>query len=150
VYWCRRFVLFHQKPHSKDLGKSDVTAFLNYLVTERHLAASSQSQALNIIVFMYKHVLELEGACGHLVKDRMDITGARWGLERAEAILKLRSLKISGDLPQCSLALIVVFCAIRKLCEDLDRLPRSIWKLTRSGAGFAPETTIPPPWRRCS
>ena len=29
----------------------------------------------------------------------MDITGARWGLARAEAILKLRSLKISGDLP---------------------------------------------------
>jgi hypothetical protein len=28
----------------------------------------------------------------------MDITGARWGLERAEAILKLRSLKVSGDL----------------------------------------------------
>jgi hypothetical protein len=41
----------------------------------------------------------IEGACRHLVKDRMDITGARWGLERAEAILKLRSLKISGDLP---------------------------------------------------
>jgi hypothetical protein len=40
----------------------------------------------------------IEGACRHLVKDRMDITGARWGLERAEAILKLRSLKISGDL----------------------------------------------------
>ena len=34
-----------------------------------------------------------------VVKDRMDITGARWGLNRAEAILKLRSLKISGDLP---------------------------------------------------
>jgi hypothetical protein len=41
----------------------------------------------------------IEGACRHLVKDRMDITGARWGLERAEAVLKLRSLKISGDLP---------------------------------------------------
>ena len=41
----------------------------------------------------------IEGACRHLVKDRMDITGARWGLARAEAILKLRSLKISGDLP---------------------------------------------------
>ena len=40
----------------------------------------------------------IEGACRHLVKDRMDITGARWGLKRAEAILKLRSLKISGDL----------------------------------------------------
>jgi hypothetical protein len=41
----------------------------------------------------------IEGACRHLVKDRMDITGARWGLKQAEAILKLRSLKISGDLP---------------------------------------------------
>ena len=40
----------------------------------------------------------IEGACRHLVKDRMDITGARWGLPRAEAILKLRSLKVSGDL----------------------------------------------------
>jgi hypothetical protein len=40
----------------------------------------------------------IEGACRHLVKDRMDITGARWGLARAEAVLKLRSLKISGDL----------------------------------------------------
>jgi hypothetical protein len=40
----------------------------------------------------------IEGACRHLVKDRMDITGARWGLDRAEAILRLRSLKVSGDL----------------------------------------------------
>jgi hypothetical protein len=40
----------------------------------------------------------IEGACRHLVKDRMDITGARWGFERAEAIPKLRSLKVSGDL----------------------------------------------------
>lgn len=40
----------------------------------------------------------IEGACRHLVKDRMDITGARWGLECAEAILKLRALRSSGDL----------------------------------------------------
>ena len=39
----------------------------------------------------------IEGACRHLVKDRMDITGARWGLEGAEAILKLRALIANGD-----------------------------------------------------
>lgn len=39
----------------------------------------------------------IEGACRHLVKDRMDITGARWGLKGAEAILKLRSLQASRD-----------------------------------------------------
>jgi hypothetical protein len=40
----------------------------------------------------------IEGAARWLVKDRMDITGARWGLEGAEAILKLRALTASGDL----------------------------------------------------
>ena len=39
----------------------------------------------------------IEGACRHLIKDRMDITGARWSLPGAEAILKLRSLQSSGD-----------------------------------------------------
>lgn len=39
----------------------------------------------------------IEGACRHLVQDRMGITGARWGLKGAEAILKLRSLKTSGE-----------------------------------------------------
>jgi hypothetical protein len=39
----------------------------------------------------------IEGACRHLVKDRLDITGARWGPEGAEAVLKLRALINNGD-----------------------------------------------------
>ena len=39
----------------------------------------------------------IEGACRHLINDRLDITGARWGLQCAEAILKLRSINSSGD-----------------------------------------------------
>ena len=39
----------------------------------------------------------IEGACRHLIKDRLDITGARWRLAGAEAILKLRALRSSGD-----------------------------------------------------
>jgi hypothetical protein len=39
----------------------------------------------------------IEGACRHLVKDRMDITGARWGLQSAEAVLKLRALITNND-----------------------------------------------------
>ena len=39
----------------------------------------------------------IEGACRHLINDRLDITGARWSLNGAEALLKLRSLKSSGD-----------------------------------------------------
>src|SRR6185295_18972641 len=39
----------------------------------------------------------IEGACRHLVQDRMGITGARWGLEGAQAILWLRAIAASGD-----------------------------------------------------
>lgn len=40
----------------------------------------------------------VEGACRYLVKDRMDRTGARWSLPGAEAVLRLRALRTSGDL----------------------------------------------------
>ncbi|MCK5818215.1 MAG: ISKra4 family transposase [Psychromonas sp.] len=39
----------------------------------------------------------IEGACRHIINDRLDITGARWSLEGAEAILRLRSLRSSND-----------------------------------------------------
>jgi hypothetical protein len=42
----------------------------------------------------------IEGACRHLVKDRLDLTGARWGLLGAEAILKLRALRSNDDFEQ--------------------------------------------------
>jgi hypothetical protein len=42
----------------------------------------------------------IEGACRHLISDRLDITGARWSLAGAEAVLKLRSLRSSGDFEE--------------------------------------------------
>lgn len=39
----------------------------------------------------------IEGACRHLVKDRMDITGARWSAQGAEAVLKLRAVRTNDD-----------------------------------------------------
>jgi hypothetical protein len=39
----------------------------------------------------------VEGACWHLVEDRMNVTGARWSLKGAEAVLRLRALRSSGD-----------------------------------------------------
>lgn len=42
----------------------------------------------------------IEGACRHLVKDRMDLTGARWRLAGAQAVLRLRALLASGDFQE--------------------------------------------------
>jgi hypothetical protein len=42
----------------------------------------------------------IEGACRHLVNDRMAITGARWRLDRAEAVLRIRALRASHDFDE--------------------------------------------------
>ena len=42
----------------------------------------------------------IEGACRHLIADRLDITGARWGLDGAEAVLTLRAVISNGDFPE--------------------------------------------------
>ncbi len=43
----------------------------------------------------------IEGACRHMVKDRMDLTGARWSLDGAKAVPRLRSLRASGHFDRC-------------------------------------------------
>lgn len=40
----------------------------------------------------------IEGACRHLIQDRMDIAGARWTFHGAEAVIRLRSLRSGGDI----------------------------------------------------
>jgi integron integrase len=57
-YWARRFILFHGRRHPSALGREHVQAFLDSLV-ERQSSASTHSQALNALVFLYRHVLEL-------------------------------------------------------------------------------------------
>lgn len=59
VSWARRFVLFHGKRHPRELGATEVEAFLSALATERHVAASTQNQALAAILFLYQRVLDI-------------------------------------------------------------------------------------------
>jgi integron integrase len=69
VKWGREFILFHGKRHPKDLGEADIAAFLSHLASSRGVAASTQNQALNAIVFLYKHVLGIElGGFGSIEK----------------------------------------------------------------------------------
>lgn len=58
--WIRRFILFHDKRHPKDMGKPEVESFLTHLAVDRHVAASTQNQALNAVLFLYKEVLGIE------------------------------------------------------------------------------------------
>lgn len=60
LLWIKRFIIFNQKRHPKDLGEQKVTDFLTYLAVKRHVTSPTQNLALCAIVFMYKHVFERE------------------------------------------------------------------------------------------
>jgi site-specific recombinase XerD len=55
--WVRQFILHNHKRHPDEMGAEEVTAFLSHLAVERDVAASTQAQALNALVFLYKQVL---------------------------------------------------------------------------------------------
>lgn len=58
--WVKRYILFHGKRHPKDMGKQEIGEFLTHLAVERNVAASTQNQALNALIFLYREVLGLD------------------------------------------------------------------------------------------
>ncbi len=69
IYWAKMFVNFHGRRHPKELGGAEITRFLSYLATERKVSPSTQNQALNAIIFLFKRVLNKEAG---------DLTGIIW------------------------------------------------------------------------
>jgi len=57
VSWIRRFILFHDKRHPEEMGEREIEAFLSDLAVNRKVAASTQNQAFNAILFLYRTVL---------------------------------------------------------------------------------------------
>jgi len=60
IQWIKRFIFFHNKRHPKDMGEKEVRAFLTHLAVNKHVAASTQNQALSAILFLYKRVLGMK------------------------------------------------------------------------------------------
>jgi integron integrase len=59
VQWIRRYINFHGKRHPREMGADELTAFLSDLALRRNVAAATQNQALNAILFLYRDVLKI-------------------------------------------------------------------------------------------
>ena len=69
--WVKRFVRFHGLRHPHELAESEINAFLTHLAVDRHVAASTQNQALAGLLFLYRHVLGRPlGDLGEVVRAR--------------------------------------------------------------------------------
>ena len=58
IMWVKRYIFFHNKRHPKDMKNIELSEFLTHLAVRGKVSASTQNQALNAILFLYKHVLK--------------------------------------------------------------------------------------------
>src|SRR5438045_451515 len=58
--WIKRYIFFHGKRHPREMGAADVGRFLSHLAVHRNVAASTQNQAFNALLFLYREVLHQE------------------------------------------------------------------------------------------
>jgi integron integrase len=58
VAWIRRFILFHRKRHPAEMAEPEINAFVTSLAVDGPVSASTQTQALSALLFLYRHVLE--------------------------------------------------------------------------------------------
>ena len=58
--WIKQYIFFHKLKHPENMRQKEIEEFLTYLAVERNVAVSTQNQALNALVFLYKKVLGIE------------------------------------------------------------------------------------------
>lgn len=97
--WIRRLIRFHDRRHPRELGKKSIEQFLTHLAVERKVSPSTQNQALQAILFLYREVLELElpwldDVVRAKTKRRIPVV-----LSRDEAVALLGEASGEGRLP---------------------------------------------------
>ncbi len=142
--WVKRFILFHNKRHPAEMGAPEIEAFLTHLAADRHVAASTQNQALQAILFLYREVLHQP------IDERLRFLYAKRPqrlptvLTRAEAQRILAALE---GTPKLVVQLLYgsglrLLEALRLRVKDLDFAQQQI--IVRDGKGFKDRVTVLP------
>ena len=58
ISWIKRFILFHNKRHPNEMGAEEIRAFISILAVKENVSSSTQNQALQAILFLYKQILK--------------------------------------------------------------------------------------------
>ncbi len=90
VDWITRYILFHNKRHPQDMGRPEIEAFLTHLAVDGNVAASTQSQALSALLFLYRNVLEIE------VDNSIEIVRARKPSRLPTVMTKEEAMRVIG------------------------------------------------------
>jgi hypothetical protein len=58
VHWIKRFIFYHNKRHPAEMAETEIARFLSSLASDGHVSASTQNQALNALLFLYREILK--------------------------------------------------------------------------------------------
>lgn len=144
--WVKRFILFHEVRHPREMGRVEVEAFLNHLAVALGVAASTQNQALNALVFLYRYVIEKEiGELSALIRakrpGRLPVVMTVDEVERVLAYLRGDSLTVCLLLWGGGLRLMEAL-RLRVQDVDFDRRERRV----RDGKRRRDRLTVLPEW----
>jgi integron integrase len=144
IQWIRRFILFHQKRHPAEMAEPEINAFLTYLAIKKNVSASTQNQALSALLFLYRHVLNLDiGDLGNVIRarkpKRLPVVMTR---EEVKAVLgHLKGDKWLMVSLMYGAGLRLMEC-LRLRVQDIDFAANQI--IVREGKGFKDRITMLP------
>ena len=145
LLWVRSYILFHKKRHPQEMGILEIRQFITHLVSEKNVSASTQTQALSAILFLYRHVL-------HIQLDETALTEIRPQKSKSIPVVlskdevKAVILKLTA-LPQLLTQVMYggglrIMEVLRLRVKDLDFANRQI--IIRDGKGNNDRVTILP------
>ena len=144
VCWIRRFVIFHDRRHPRDLGGAEVEAFLSHLAVAGNVSASTQNQAKAALFFLYREVLGadlglLDGVTKAKSSRRLPVVLTEHEVRVVLAQLGGVQWLVASLLYGAGLRLME---AVRLRVKDLDFARREI--LVRDGKGAKDRVTVLP------
>ncbi|MBW8036316.1 MAG: integron integrase [Planctomycetes bacterium] len=143
VYWARRFIYFHNKKHPRTMGTCEVRAFLSHLAQHDNVSASTQNQALNALVFLYRQVMQKELGSIDAVRarrpKRLPVVLTQSEVEKILAFLSDTPAMMATLLYGSGLRLMDCH---RLRVKDIDFEQRQI--VVRDGKGFKDRITVLP------
>ena len=144
ISWIRRYILFHGKRHPEGMGRREIEAFLTHLAVNRRVSASTQNQAFNALLFLYREVLgiEIDGPIQSVRAKRSQNVPTVMSLEETSKIFK--ALEGTHRL----MAMLLYGCGLRLMecvrlrVKDVDFSMNQI--VVRNGKGAKDRVTIFP------
>jgi integron integrase len=142
--WVRRFLRFHGLRPPREMGQEEINAFLSHLAVEQGVSASSQTQALSALLFLYRHVLgippdDLTGVVRARVRRRLPVLMTPAEVQQVLGQLEGTTGLVAGLLYGSGLRLME---ALRLRVQDLDFGHRQI--TVRNGKGDKDRPSLMP------